>query len=363
MEYVPGHDLARVLSELGPIPPLLAIDYIHQAAKGLEYAHRKGVVHRDIKPSNLLLDNEGTVKILDMGLARIGGALDAEASAHLTTTGQMMGTVEYMSPEQAEDTRVADARSDIYSLGCTLYRLVTGSGPFSRDTVVKTILAHRDAPRPRIATGFPEDDLVDQLFRKMVAKNPADRFQSTTMLLEALRQIEDNEPVTTFETGLPPAVDPDVAVAYRVSDLELSHQSIPEAIIPDHSSSSEQPMARMIGPSGAGTATSEILYIDKESAFRRIRGLLRQTFGYIRKNPHVRILLCGVVAMVTIGWLGIILGPFNWISANRTMKKIRAGQLDSSHIWAIKVGKLLSIIATVLSPFALAGMLRAILGN
>ena len=363
MEYVPGHDLARVLSELGPIPPLLAIDYIHQAAKGLEYAHRKGVVHRDIKPSNLLLDNEGTVKILDMGLARIGGALDAEASAHLTTTGQMMGTVEYMSPEQAEDTRMADARSDIYSLGCTLYRLVTGNGPFSRDTVVKTILAHRDAPRPRIATGFPEDDLIDQLFRKMVAKNPTDRFQSTTMLLEALRQIEENESVATFETGRPPAGDPDVAVVYRVSELELSHQSIPEAIIPAHSSASRQPVARMIEPSPSGASTPEILYLDKDSAIRKIRNLLRQTFRYVRKTPHVRILLCGVIAMVTIGWLGLILGPINWISANRTLKKIRGGQLASNHVWAIRVGKVLSMIATILSPFALAGMLSAIIGN
>lgn len=371
MEYVPGHDLARVLSELGPIPPLLAVDYIHQAAKGLEYAHRKGVVHRDVKPSNLLLDDEGTVKILDMGLARIGGALDAEASAHLTTTGQMMGTVEYMSPEQAEDTRVADARSDIYSLGCTLYRLITGSGPFSRDTVVKTILAHRDAPPPRITMGFPEDDLIDQLFRKMVAKNPDERFQTTTMLLESLRQIEDGEEVTTFETGRPleaSAPTRDTAVVYRVTTESNSAESLPEAIIPISSSSSRQPVARIIEPSSRSipetqaASASEIVYIDnpRKSLIRKLFGFVRRTINYVRENPHVRILLVGLICCATIGWLALILGPLNWIYANKTLRKIDKGDIASKSVTAIKLGKLLSIVATVLSPPVLFGIFSAI---
>ena len=194
MEYIRGHDLSRVLEQLGPVPPQMALDYIEQAAQGLEYAHRKGVVHRDIKPSNLLLDDEGEVKILDMGLARIGrgAGIGQEASLHLTTTGQVMGTVEYMSPEQAEDTRVADARSDIYSLGCTLYRLVTGQSPFSRDTVVKTILAHRESPIPLIATGDnPAMSFLNPLFQRMVAKNPDDRFQSAGELLVEIRNTRE----------------------------------------------------------------------------------------------------------------------------------------------------------------------------
>ncbi len=369
MEYVAGHDLARVLSELGPIPPMLAIDYINQAAKGLEYAHRKGVVHRDIKPSNLLLDNEGTVKILDMGLARIGGVLDSEASAHLTTTGQMMGTVEYMSPEQAEDTRVADARSDIYSLGCTLYRLITGNGPFSRDTVVKTILAHRDAPAPRIATGNPEDDFVDQLFRRMVAKNPNDRFQTTTMLLESLRQIEEDDPVTTFETGQPPVTSPDTAVVYRVTPESTSGESIPEAIIPAGSQLSHKPVARIIESSSRSTptptpqstanpsSTSEIVYIDKEPWIRKLYQGVRRVSRYVRQTPHVRILFTGMICCFTIGWLAFILGPLNWRRANRRLRKIKEDGLSSEHVWAIKLGKLLSIMALVLSPPALVGII------
>jgi len=98
MEYVKGHDLAQVLSHMGPVPATLALDYIYQAASGLEYAHAMNIVHRDIKPSNLLLDDEGRIKILDMGLARIGGTIggalfESEVSANLTTTGQVMGTV------------------------------------------------------------------------------------------------------------------------------------------------------------------------------------------------------------------------------------------------------------------------------
>ena len=135
MEYVEGKDLSALVKKNGPFPVSKAVNYVLQAARGLEFAHKKGVVHRDIKPANLLLDDEGVVKILDMGLARIESP--GAAQAELTGTGAVMGTVDYMSPEQAFNTKYADARADIYSLGCSLYYLIAGKATYGGETVAR----------------------------------------------------------------------------------------------------------------------------------------------------------------------------------------------------------------------------------
>ena len=348
MEYVPGHDLAQVLSQLGLIPISLALDYISQAASGLEYAHGKGIVHRDIKPSNLLLNNEGQIKVLDMGLARIGSALDQDVSAQLTTTGQVMGTVEYMSPEQAEDTRQADARSDIYSLGCTMYRLITGRGPFSRDTVVKTILAHRDDPIPKIDTGSPDDESVNRIFKKMVAKNPNDRYQTATMLIEAIRQIEEGQ-APSFGS-VPPVIQqvPDVAFAMRFDD-QSEPASIPEAIIPD-AIDPIIPADSVVSVTSGYGQQSEVIYIPDIAP--RV-GPIRRARAWVKENRSRGIFLWGLFSILLMAYgIGIITGFFTWRAANEDLRDISEGRRTPHGYWLTRVGKVLAVIATLLGPVA-----------
>ncbi len=188
MEYVDGTDLSTLVKETGVLRVDRAVDYVLQTAGGLEYAHGQGIVQRDIKPGNLLVDRTGTVKVLDMGLARFDEAAEAAAAAGLTTTGVVMGTIDYMSPEQALDTKHADARSDIYSLGATLWFLLTGRAMYAGDTVMKKLLAHREQPVPSLAAANPEvPAALDGVFQRMLAKDPARRFQTMADVIAALQ--------------------------------------------------------------------------------------------------------------------------------------------------------------------------------
>lgn len=179
MEYVEGSDLSMIVKRDGPLPFAKAVDYCLQTARGLAYAHARGIVHRDIKPSNLLLDKHGVIKILDMGLARLESEaidLDAIRDEELTHSGQVMGTADYMAPEQALDTRQADAKADVYSLGCTLYRLLTGRSPYTGSTLMARMLAHRDDPIPSAIALRPDlPRRLDDLLRRMLAKRPSAR--------------------------------------------------------------------------------------------------------------------------------------------------------------------------------------------
>jgi serine/threonine protein kinase len=186
MEYVDGKDLSTHVSQNGPLTVEQATNCLLQSARGLAYAHEQGVVHRDIKPSNLLLNREGVLKILDMGLARD----EMTEMRELTESGQMMGTVEYMAPEQATNARSADFRSDVYSLGCTLYRVLVGRPPYGGDTPIEKILAHREKPIPSLRSERPEvPEALESLFKRMVAKEPGERIQPMSAVVEALERM------------------------------------------------------------------------------------------------------------------------------------------------------------------------------
>ncbi|MGW8256353.1 MAG: serine/threonine-protein kinase, partial [Thermoguttaceae bacterium] len=133
MEYVEGYDLQRLVKEKGPFDYITAADFIRQAAEGLYYAHLAGLIHRDVKPANLLVDQRNVVKVLDLGLARFN--VEEQASLTVAYDENVLGTADYLAPEQAVDSHGVDARADIYSLGCTLYFLLTGHAPFPEGTL------------------------------------------------------------------------------------------------------------------------------------------------------------------------------------------------------------------------------------
>lgn len=188
MEYIQGIDLGKLSKEKGPLPITDACDYIRQAACGLAHAHEKGMVHRDIKPSNLLLcTKDGVVKILDLGLARLEDA-DAELPANnLTREGRVVGTVDYLAPEQAINSHRVDIRADLYSLGCTLYQLLAGRVPFKRGNALEKLARHRWEEPKALEKLRPEVPApVIAVVRRLMAKKPEDRFQTPAELATAL---------------------------------------------------------------------------------------------------------------------------------------------------------------------------------
>jgi WD40 repeat protein/tRNA A-37 threonylcarbamoyl transferase component Bud32 len=185
MEYVEGTDLARLLKQRGPLPVAEACEYARQTALGLEHAYEHGLIHRDMKPHNLMLTARGVVKVLDFGLARLvrpGGS-----ASEFTGENVVMGTMDYIAPEQAQDSRTADTRSDIYSLGCTLFHLLTGQPPFPVGGAVEKVLAHVMMPPPLVTDQRPEAPAeLNAVVAKMLAKEPAERYQTPADVARAL---------------------------------------------------------------------------------------------------------------------------------------------------------------------------------
>jgi serine/threonine protein kinase len=186
MEYVEGQDLHQLVRDKGPLPFEKAADYIAQVARGLAHAHQMGLVHRDIKPANCLLDKNETVKLLDMGLARL---IDDEASLTLDNNENVLGTADYLAPEQALNSHKADSRADIYSLGCTLYFLLTGHPPFPDGTISERLIKHQVEQAPSIFKDRPDaPSVLVNICNRMMAKKADDRYQTAGDVAERLAE-------------------------------------------------------------------------------------------------------------------------------------------------------------------------------
>lgn len=187
-EFIEGINLRQLVLDRGPLSVDDATHFTCQVAEALQHASDRGVVHRDIKPSNILLASDGKAKIVDMGLARTT-ALD-RSQGDQTASGTTLGTFDYISPEQAHDPREADVRSDIYSLGCTLYYLLTGQPPFPEGTALQKLLMHgsRMPEDPRLFRDDLSDPLIE-ILKKMMAKKPRDRYQTPEDLASDLRML------------------------------------------------------------------------------------------------------------------------------------------------------------------------------
>jgi serine/threonine-protein kinase len=180
MELVDGESFEERVSRDGPLPAIDAADLIRQAADGLAHAHKSGIIHRDVKPANLLVDRQGVVKILDLGLAKISDLLSDELP--------VLGTADFLAPEQALDAKTADARSDVYSLGCTFYFILCGQPPFSGGTLSERLVRHLFETPVALARKRPDlpPDLTS-LVHRMLAKNPNERIQTSAEVSSLLR--------------------------------------------------------------------------------------------------------------------------------------------------------------------------------
>lgn len=207
LEYVDGTDVAQLIKQRGSLPIRRSVEIVKQVAHALEHAFRRGIVHRDIKPSNMLIKRDGTVKLADMGLAR---SVDESLDSGVTRVGTTVGTVDYMAPEQARDSKSADIRSDIYSLGCAWYHMLTGQAPFPKGSITNKLYAHIAKPRPdprKHNERIPES--IAATVRRMMARSPKERYQTPAELLEQLERVSSRpDPASEkFLSALSDAVD------------------------------------------------------------------------------------------------------------------------------------------------------------
>jgi tRNA A-37 threonylcarbamoyl transferase component Bud32 len=313
MEYVEGVNLARHVALRGPLPVDEACSHIRQAALGLQHAFEKGMIHRDIKPHNLMLTRTGAapnvelfgrVKILDFGLARLASAPVQNAQ---TASGMLLGTVDFMAPEQADDARTVDIRADIYSLGCTLYYLLSSRVLFPDVSLLQKVVAMVEKQPPPL-TQY-RIDLPAQLLKivdRMLAKKPEDRYQTPADVVHAL---------TPFANG------PAVSVPVTERHVPVLEEHVPVATLIEEA----EPTAPLLKPTNPRQQTSATEVLPRPSKARQRRS----------RSPWRRYVVGAVVVLALLlsgsGWLGYkgITGLFDrfsntprssWEQVNRKWK-------------------------------------------
>ncbi|MFK7821436.1 MAG: serine/threonine-protein kinase, partial [Planctomycetaceae bacterium] len=226
-EFHEGIDLRQLLNRVGRLSPIQTASIISQIAMGLQHVADQGMVHRDIKPSNILVSPDGTARLLDLGLARLD---QASSESTVTETGQILGTIDYIPPEQAQDGRHADMRSDIYSLGCTMYHCLTGSVPYPNGAIAEKLIQHlTGTPRP-----ITDDEAPDELravVQRAMERDPNQRFSTGTEFAEALSPFWQGLPAIHIPERL--SVGPVSAPPEFASTIPLDAQNELDITLPN----------------------------------------------------------------------------------------------------------------------------------
>ena len=259
MEYVEGETLQKWVKRHGVLPVDDAVDCVLQVARGMALVHSQAIIHRDLKPANLIRDRHGTVKILDLGLARFAGSEDDDDTANrksaVTHTGMVLGTVDYLAPEQRACTREVDHRVDIYSLGCCLHYFLIGRSVYTGHDILERLLAHQKDPIPSLRTDRPEvPAALDELFSRMIAKAPDDRPGSMSEVAAALGEI----PRTDEDAASSAAARSDTAVSSQAAAEEALAPFVPPVkhLQVEKASSPRPAGIDAVAPSRAATPSS-----------------------------------------------------------------------------------------------------------
>ena len=311
MEYVEGTDLTKLVQQNGPMPLPHACDAIRQAALGLQHAFERGLVHRDIKPSNLLYTPRGQVKVLDLGLALLNQAAipGGENANRVTQEGFVLGTPDFLAPEQAQSPTGVDIRADIYSLGGSLYYLLTGRVPFEAATPTEKLLKHITEPPPNLLAARPDaPPQLAAVIAWLMAKRPEDRPQTPAQVAMALA------PFGLPQTGTHPhAVAPHVAPAPFVPQLPAVAFTPPEVAQPDPQPSGASAFADLDAESREEPAPTSTRRRDRaaDESPRRKRGETRVKEP--KKRSSLPLILIGIGAVLVVCG-GLCLGAGYWVT-------------------------------------------------